>query len=335
MSRWWRNPALHFVFIGGLLFMALDLLPHFYGQHSGAGERSTLAIPVNQVRQLRSDFVRQWGLEPTDKQSQAMIRQTVDDEILYREARRLALGFGDRDIRGRLVQKMRAASTETSLSEEALYHKALALGFDDDLVIRRLLREKMRILLQQEPGIQIREKDVTEYIEHHPDRFLEPPKISFRHLFLSARSRGNQLEQDAKALLEKLHNPSVPPERADERSDAFILGQQFQDQSRTQIASRFGANFADEVFGLGVGLWSGPLVSPYGLHIVWVQEKDPAKMPPLQAILKQAAYALLEERSATALAAGMRRLRNLYDVHIEGDQPGIAQLTKGGELKNP
>ncbi|MGZ8192588.1 MAG: peptidylprolyl isomerase, partial [Methylobacter sp.] len=207
----------------------------------------------------------------------------------------------------------------------------LALGLDDDLVIQRLLREKMRMLLRQDPnGIQIRDQDVADYVERHRDQFLQPDTVSFAHAFLSGQPEDGRLLEKAKVQLAKLRIQSTPPETAVKHSDAFLLGQQFQAQTLTQVTRHFGENFADAVFSLAPRLWSGPIASPYGLHLIWVEKKDSGTMPPLQAIWKQAAQGLLEERSAASLAIGLQRLREFYKIRIEEDQPGTAQAVSTG-----
>jgi PPIC-type PPIASE domain len=331
--RWVRSPSVHFLLIGALLFVVRDLLPDRYGQHTGGLERAPIVISAEQLRQLRADFVRQWGVEPTSGQWQALLQQVVDDQVLYREARRLALDLDDRSIRNRLIQKMRAVSTDPRLGEAELYREALSLGLEDDLVIRRLLRSKMRILLQQDPnGFQFREQDVADYVERHRERFLEPATVSFSHVFLSGRARGEGLQKHAKALLAELRSRSLQPAAAAALSDPFPLGQRLQARTHKGIARFLGASLAEELFGLKPGAWSGPIASSYGLHLVWVHEKVPKKMPPLKSVWKQAVLALQEERAAANLALGLRRLQELYDIRIEGTDSELAQgaLNKGG-----
>lgn len=326
MRQWWQHPVLHFVLIGGLLFVTIDLIPTLYEKYLGEGEQINITISTERLRELRSDYIRQTGFEPTNGALQAMIQQAFDDEVLYREARRLRLDFGDRSIRKRLIQKMRAVSTDPKQSEDDLYHEALALGFDDDLVVQRLLREKMRMLLRQEPnGIEIREQDIAYYIERHRDQFLQPATVSFSHVFLRGQPDESRLLGKAKMRLAKLRTQLTPPETAVKHSDAFLLGQQFQAQTLAQITRHFGSNFADAVFSLPSGKWSDPIASSYGLHLVWVSGKDSGTLPPRQAVWKQASQGLLEERSAANLAIGLRKLRELYKVNIEEDQSGAGQ----------
>src|SRR5262245_2770680 len=110
MTRWLSNPVVHFVVLGGLLFAGRTAWRQWEGSSPSAPARDTIDLSASQVSQLQADFLQQWGLPPTEAQLQALIQDAVDDEILYREARRLRLDIEDRSIRLRLVQKMRAVS---------------------------------------------------------------------------------------------------------------------------------------------------------------------------------------------------------------------------------
>lgn len=318
MGRWLRSPVWHFVVIGGLLFGCRAFLATLSGKTTGGVTRVPVVISAQQIQQLQADFERQWGAPPTSSQVQALIQHAIEDELLYREARRLRLDFGDRSIRLRLIQKMRAVSADPWRHEEALYREAVALGLDNDLVIRRALRQKMRLLLQQDPhGTPLREQDLREYLERHQDRLRQPATITFTQVFLSARVRGDHLHAEAAAVLAQLRAQSVPPEATDELSDPFPLEQRLRALSWHGIARYFGASFAAQVFELEPETWSEPLTSPFGLHLVWVHEKVPERMPPLDAVRQQIAAAVMQERAVERLASGLQRLRHLYDVRVE------------------
>jgi hypothetical protein len=180
LRRWLRAPVVHFVLIGGLLFCLSearrlsDNIPRDGQPPSAkppsADTRAAIVFSAARVRQLQADFMDQFGRSPSRQELDAFIQQAVDNELLEREARQLALGLGDPSIRMRLVQKMRAVSVDPAKTEEALYREAIQLGLDDDLVIRRLLREKMRMLLRRDPAdAPIGEQDVREYVERHRD----------------------------------------------------------------------------------------------------------------------------------------------------------------------
>jgi hypothetical protein len=43
--------------------------------------------------------------------------------------------------------------------------------------------------------------------------------------------------------------------------------------SPSRLAARLGAGFAEAVSELPTGIWSEPIQSSYGLHLVWVHER--------------------------------------------------------------
>jgi parvulin-like peptidyl-prolyl cis-trans isomerase-like protein len=324
MGRWLRNPILHFVILGGLLFAVRQGWQTLDG--AGASGRAPIVISAEQVRRLQADFVRQMGVPPTGEQLRALIQQVVDDELLYREARQLRLDFQDRSIRMRLVQKMRAVSAAPAQDEEALYREAVRLGLDDDLVVKRVLRQKMRLLLQQDPQpAALQEQDIRDYLVRHRERFVRPEAVTFSHVFLSARVQGDHLDEAAQAALSQLLSQSTPPEAIAALSDPFPLGLQLRFQSRGVIARYFGADFADQVFNAPLGEWAGPITSPFGLHLVRVDEKTPEQMPPLDVVWQQIAGEIQQERATERFVKELRRLRSLYDIRIEASGSAIAQ----------
>jgi PPIC-type PPIASE domain len=326
MTHWLRNPILHFVILGGLLFVGREVWQQRDGARTPGRQRPAIIITAQQLSQLHTDFAQQWGVPPTKAQMQGLIQDAVDAELLYREARRLRLDFEDRSIRARLVQKMRAVSAHPAQDEEALYQEAVRLGLDDDVVIKRMLRQKMRLLLHATPPqAPPQEQDMLEYVRRHRDRFLQPATVTFSHVFLSARVRGARLDTEAETVLAQLRAHATPPDVTPGLADPFPLGQEQRAQSRDAIARVFGSDFAEQVFTLPLGTWAGPLVSPFGRHLIWVHDKHPEQMPPLDAVWSQVAAEVVHDRAAAQLASGLQRLRSLYDIRIEWRDSDMAQ----------
>ena len=103
---------------------------------------------------------------------------------------------------------------------------------------------------------------------------MQPAEVSFSHVFLSASGRGDHLEKDAQAAPGAGACPETDAAAAAELSDPFPLGLQIRAYSQTRIVARFGKPFAEQVFNLQPGAWSGPIASPYGLHLVRVLEES-------------------------------------------------------------
>lgn len=327
LRRWLRAPAVHFVLVGALLFglsearRALERNPRAGTPAAAVAVRAdprAIEFSAARVRQLHSDFVDQFGRGPSRDEFTSFVEQAVDNEVLEREARRLALGFRDPSIRLRLVQKMRSVSGDPAMTEEALYREAIELGLDDDLTIRRLLREKMRLLLRRDPSdAPVQESDVRAYVQRHRDRFVRAEAVTFSHVFLSARVHGERLRQEADAALRELRAPASPPGASDDLSDPFPLGLHLRGWSQGTIARQFGDDFATRVLTLEPGTWIGPIPSTLGLHLVWVHEKIPGAMPALDLVWQRVALEITEQRAAERVARGIQQLRTLYEVRIE------------------
>lgn len=348
---WYRAPVLHFVALGGLLFGA-ERAWHAMHRESGRPaafpaqrvqavredlerswgypparaereaearrERQPIVLSARSLRQIEGTFVEQYGAPPDRAQLAGLVRQAVDEELLEREARRLALDVGDRGIRQRLVGKMRAVSRNPALGEAELYRQALDLGLDDDVAVREHLRLKMRLLLQEDPaGRPPTDAELAACLERNRERFLEPPAVDFTQVFVRAAVDPEHLPERASALAERLRAEHLSPEEGAALSDSFPLAARWDGLDRNGIARRFGDELADAVIALQPGAWSAPIASPFGLHLVWVHARHAAQTPPLASVRGQLVQMVYEERAAARLAAGLDRLRRLYPVRIE------------------
>jgi hypothetical protein len=313
----WR-PALHFALFGASAFFAHAWMTDRLADRTPRGERAPIVLSAERVRGLESDFVRRYRALPTPSERRALVAAAVQEEMLYREALRLKLDLGDGSVHRRLLEKMRALSDGPGGSADELLREALDLGLDDDVVIRRLLVEKMRIVLEGEPhATAISDGEIHDFVERHPEDFVQPAAVTFSHVFLSAGERGERLAADAQAIAAELAplRPGTP--LAVSLSDPFPLGHELRSYSQLQLQGRFGKAFAEQIFALAPGRWSGPLTSPYGIHFVWIEEVVPERQPTVEAVRGAVLPALEQERAAEQLERGLARLRGMYEVRVE------------------
>lgn len=316
-----RKPALHFALLGALLF-AGDRLRAARTGETPVGpprERAPIVLGVERVRALVDDFVRETGAQPTSDQKKALVDQAIDDELLYREALVLGLDRNDKSVRARLVDKMRAVSEGPSRDEETLYREALAAGLDDDVVIKRILRENMRILLRRDPGEAApTDEELSAYLSAHEAEYRQPETVSFDHVFLSARRHGSRLASDAASLRARLVRERVEPANASSLSDPFPLGLSVPARPESAVARQFGPGIADVARSGRTGMWSPPVASPYGLHLVWVRDRTAATVPPLSVLRQKLMVGFADDRASVRLRRALDRLRALYTVRVEG-----------------
>lgn len=95
-----REPLLHFLALGGALFVAFAL-----ASGDEAGREGRIVVTAGKVEQLGSLFARAWRRPPTREELDGLVRDWVREEAAYREALRLGLDRDDTVIRQRLRQK--------------------------------------------------------------------------------------------------------------------------------------------------------------------------------------------------------------------------------------
>ncbi|MGE0054007.1 MAG: hypothetical protein AB7S74_07345 [Hyphomicrobium sp.] len=106
-----REPLVHFLVVGGLLFAAWSwLAPH---KTAGPGE-DIIVIDQARLDHLKTLWKAQWKREPAPEDVAAIIDRDLRQEVFYREALRMGLDRDDEIVRTRLAQKMEAVANDLS-----------------------------------------------------------------------------------------------------------------------------------------------------------------------------------------------------------------------------
>jgi hypothetical protein len=134
-----REPLLHFIAIGGLIFALFAAV-----DDSGKAPADVIVIVPERIDQLATEFSAVWKRMPTDDELDALIDEEVRAEVYYREALALGLDRNDAIVRRRMRQKMEfLLDTGAYLQEpeegeleayfaanEAFYRSGLRLAFE-------------------------------------------------------------------------------------------------------------------------------------------------------------------------------------------------------------
>jgi hypothetical protein len=98
-----KEPLLHFLVLGGLLFAAHAAIAPSEDKASSA---SAVRITEADADWLKEMWTRQWRRPPTGEELTRLVVDHLREEVLAREAKALELDVGDTVIRRRLAQKM-------------------------------------------------------------------------------------------------------------------------------------------------------------------------------------------------------------------------------------
>jgi hypothetical protein len=204
------------------------------------------------------------------------------------------------------------------VKEEILSREALKLGLDrDDTVIRRRLQQRMEFLADDlasagEPT----DQELADYLDNHAEEFKEEARFTFRQVYLDPEKHGGRLEADTAALLNELRraDPSADVTRL---GDRLMLPPEFHQEMRSAVAAQFGQAFAQALDTLTPGQWAGPIRSGYGLHLVYLADRQDARMPALDEVRSRVKRQFDYARREKSNRQFMENLLKHYQVSVE------------------
>ena len=102
MTKLSREPLVHFILLGSLLFAG-----HMLWQRHVSKADYTITVTAEEMERQALIFAGENRRQPTDEDLKALLFSHVEEQALIREAQHLGLGEDDTIIRRRLAQKMR------------------------------------------------------------------------------------------------------------------------------------------------------------------------------------------------------------------------------------
>jgi peptidyl-prolyl cis-trans isomerase C len=312
-----RSPFVHFLVLGVLAFALVDRFGSVAGDTVAPPTR--VALAREQIDELRRDFETRNGRAPDASELRHLVSQAVDEELLYREALVRGLAVDDVDIETRLVQKMTFLDDDTAGDDPAQrLERARSLGLEqDDIVVRRILIQKLRLLAtalapEEIPG----ESELAEAFALRRESFRAADRRALVHVFLGRDRRGERTPADAAHLRRQIEHEQIAPTAAVSLGDPFPFGHELEAQSEVDLARSFGETFAASTFALEPDQWSQPIESAYGLHLVRVDSSLRGEVPELEAVRERLRLELEEEARIRKLAALLAELRTRYEVAV-------------------
>ena len=240
---------------------------------------------------LADGFARTWRRPPGKEELQGLVDDYIRDEVFYREGR--------------------------------------AAGLDrDDVIIRRRVRQKMEFLAEAVSAPEPSEQQLAAYLEANPERFRTEDHFTFRQVFLSAARRGPAIDDDSRQIANTLTSADAAVNTT-ALGDPFLLGEEFQAASQSEVASIFGESFAKRISDMEQGRWQGPVSSSFGQHFVYVSERIPGGLPPLDAVREAVRREWSNARRLEAEQKLYGSLRARYEIVVETPPARSAQIETG------
>lgn len=218
----------------------------------------------------------------------------------------------------------REALVATWLHEEILYREGLALGLDrDDAVVRRRIVQKMDFLADVAAPTQPSDAELEAWLAAHPSDYRIEAVYSLRQLYFDPGRRGDRVDADLAAARAALARG------ASADGDPSLLPAALEAAPASEVARIFGTEFAAALDALALGGWQGPVRSGYGVHLVELRDRQPARA----ATLADARTALERDwrrsRREAASRAFYEELRRRYAIRLE-DRPLAGEAQASG-----
>jgi hypothetical protein len=242
-----------------------------------------IVISSARIANLADGFARTWQRPPGTEELQGLVDDYIRDEVFYREGR--------------------------------------AAGLDrDDVIIRRRVRQKMEFSAEDASSPEPTEAQLSAYLQANPERFRAEDRLTFRQVFLSATRRAAAIDRDSQQVADALAHADAAVDTA-ALGDPFALGEEFQAMSPNEVASIFGDGFAKRIAVMEPGRWQGPIPSSFGQHFVYISERIPGGLPPLDAVRPAVRREWSNARRLEAEQKLYASLRERYEIVVEAPPP--------------
>ncbi|MEM1404181.1 MAG: peptidylprolyl isomerase [Pseudomonadota bacterium] len=236
-------------------------------------------ISAAQQAQLEAAFTRSWRRPPSEVERSALIDDFVREEIASREA--VALGLGE-----------------------------------DDVVIRRRLRQKFESMLEQiAASVEPADGELESWYAARSSNYREDARFSLEQLFFSSDRRNDAAKDATDALLAmgELSRGGSPM-----LGDPLSMPGQYSQARTRELTDRFGAQFSEALVALPQGSWQGPVPSAYGYHLIRITEMTPGRTPALEEVRAVVLRDWRAEQIQAAIDSAYEGLRNRYAVTQQG-----------------
>ncbi len=271
-----KEPLIQFLIIGACIYGAYAL----YGVPDEDANDRTIVVDTNRIEAFISEWERRWNRPPTRRELDGMINAYVRENVLYRQAVAIGLNEDDPITRRRLAQKLEFLAKDIALSKEP------------------------------EKG------ELEKYFEDNLDLYREPDLITFSHAFLDPDVRDETTLDDAAVLLEQLHAEGEPDSETLSTGDRFMLPNYYPQVSELDVRRQLGSGFSVTVMQLEPGRWHGPVLSGFGVHLVYVYDKQEAPSPKFADVRQYVLENWQAEQQDNFYTDFLESLKSSYDIVI-------------------
>jgi foldase protein PrsA len=203
--------------------------------------------------------------------------------------------------------------------------KAQGLTEDD---VRRILRQQLVIEKAVGKNITVSDADIKSYFDKNHAMLDKPEQARARHILVADQKTANDVEAKLKsgAKFEDLAKQySTDPSTKDKGGELGFFG-------RKQMVPAF----EQAAFSQKIGTVGPPVKSPFGYHIIQVEERKPAEKATLASSRDTIKQQLLQQQEAQQVPVFLQTLRSkakidIYDDRLKDALPPVPAAAGGSQ----
>lgn len=270
--------------------------------HEEITARELLATISGKGEEAGSDLSDISGRESL-RLKRGLLAQLIERKMLLQEARRLQVRLSEEEVRQRL-DEMKDGKEEAAflqfLTEEGITRDTWENATRENLLIERLLEQVVR------DQTYITQEETRRYYEGHPEKWRLGEEVKLRQIVVETQSEAEDLRLSILAGKDFTHaaREFSKVSQIEEGGDLGYLG-------RAEIPIEFDALFDSEI-----GSVSPVIKTPFGYHLVKVEDRHPPRTVHFDVVKEDIQRVLLEEKKEHIFLEWIEKLRHRTEVII-------------------
>jgi foldase protein PrsA len=273
---------------------------------SGGGTAGGNIATVNGQAITRADFDKKLESSPAARQA---LNQMVQQDLIDQYARDKKVDVSDAEIDKKLTEtkaRFPAGQFEQILKQQGL----------SEADVRQILKQQIVLEKAVAPQVKVSDADIKAYFDKNHAVFDKPEQIKARHVLVA----------DAKTAQIVMAKLKAKPN--DDANWAAVAKQYSTDPSSKDKGGELGyfgrgqmvPAFQDAAFAAKVGQIVGPVKSPFGYHVIQVEDRKPAQKATLASAHDQIKTQLTTQQQSQQVPLFLQSLRSSAKIDVYDDR---------------